>query len=74
MTDFQKRATDAARDTFPPVCDSDRAGSSVLHRDLIWQPPEVLFPCSACNATGQYVGFLEVEKGKVSGGRKVVKA
>jgi hypothetical protein len=28
-------------DTYQLVCDADRAGSGVLHRDLIWQPPEI---------------------------------
>jgi hypothetical protein len=64
--------TEAASDTYPLVCDSDRAGSGVLHRDLIWQPPEVLFPCSACNGTGRYVGLIEVDTCKVCRGRKVV--
>jgi hypothetical protein len=66
--------TEAIPDTYPLVCDADRAGSGLLHRDLIWQPPEVLFTCPACNGSGQYVGFLEVETCKVCGGWKVVPA
>jgi hypothetical protein len=66
--------TEAGPDTYPLVCDADRAGSGVLHRDLIWQSPDVLFPCSTCRGTGQYTGLCEVETCQVCGGRKVVPA
>ena len=47
-------------DTYELRCDADRAGSGVLHRSLIWDPPEMLFECSTCGGTGQYVGLAEV--------------
>lgn len=64
--------TEAAPDSYPLICDTDRAGSGVLHRTLLWQPPDVLFPCPTCDGTGEYVGFLDRETCKVCGGRKVV--
>jgi hypothetical protein len=53
-------------------CASDQAGSGDLHRSLDWHPPEILFECSTCRGTGQYVGLIEVGVCEVCGGRKVV--
>jgi hypothetical protein len=64
--------TESVPDTYPLVCNSDCAGSGVLHRDLIWQPPQVLFPCPMCNGTGRYVALIEVGTCKACGGRKIV--
>jgi hypothetical protein len=64
--------TEALSDTYPLVCDTDQVGSGVLFRDLIWQPPEVLFPCPTCSGTGRYVGLIEAATCKACGGRKVV--
>ena len=44
----------------------------MLHRDLIWQPPEMLFECTSCLGTGQYIGLAEVGVCMACGGRKVV--
>ena len=52
--------TESSPDTYELRCDADRAGSGVLHRSLIWDPPEMLFECSTCGGTGQYVGLAEV--------------
>jgi hypothetical protein len=35
-------------------------------------PLEILFACSACRGSGQYVGFTEVDDCKVCVGRKFV--
>jgi|SRR5579872_5090402 len=64
--------TEALPDTYPLVCNSHQAGTGVLHRDLIWKPPEVLFPCPTCNGTGRYVGLIEAGTCKACAGRKVV--
>lgn len=63
---------EAAPGTYPLACDADRAGSSVLLRAVIWQPPEVLFQCPSCEGRGEYVGFMEREKCKACGGRGLV--
>jgi hypothetical protein len=60
--------------TFALACDADQAASSVLHRELIWKPPEILFECSACGGSGQYVGLAIVEVCQACGGRKFVSA
>jgi len=57
---------------YPLHCDWDIVGSGVLHRELIWQPPEVLFPCPPCKGTGLYIRLIEVGTCKACGGRKVV--
>jgi DnaJ-class molecular chaperone len=62
----------AVPDIYPLVCDTGQAGSGVLLRGVIWQPPNVLFPCPTCNGTGRYVGLIEAGTCKVCGGRKVV--
>ena len=66
--------TEAASGGYPLVCDADRARTGVLQRELIWQPPEIVFACPSCNGSGQYVGLIDVETCKVCGGRKVVSA
>ncbi len=58
--------TEAVPDTYPLICDTDHAASEVLHRDLIWQPPEILFACPSCKGTGQYVGRIEVEDASIA--------
>ena len=64
--------TEAAPDGYTLICDSDLAGSRVLRREIIWHPPELLFPCGACEGRGEYVGLLERETCGTCGGRKVV--
>lgn len=63
---------EAAPGTYPLVCDTDRAGNGILHRELNWQPPEILFTCSTCGGTGEYVGLSDVGVCQVCGGRKLV--
>jgi hypothetical protein len=53
-------------------CDSDQLGNGVLHRSLIWEPPEMLFECLACRGTGQYVGLAEVGICEACRGRRLV--
>jgi hypothetical protein len=57
---------------YPLACDVDQSATSVLHRELTWQPPEILFPCPTCKGTGQYAGLIEVGTCQVCGGRKMV--
>jgi hypothetical protein len=64
--------SEVAPGVYPLACDSDQCGSSVLHRELTWQPPEILFPCETCRGTGQYAGLIEVGTCQVCGGRKMV--
>src|SRR5262245_34342945 len=54
------------------LCDADLAGSHRLRLEIDWQPPELLFPCLACEGRGEYVGLLEREVCRSCGGRKVV--
>jgi len=35
------------------------APTGFLRRDILWDLPELLFPCGACDGRGQYVGLLE---------------
>ena len=49
--------------------DQVQVGSGVLVRAVTWPPPELLFPCPACEGKGQYVGLIEVETCRVCGGR-----
>jgi DnaJ-class molecular chaperone len=65
--------TEAHSDTDPLVCDWDQnGGGGVLHRDVVWQSPEVLFPCPLCKGSGRFVGFMKAGTCKAWGGRKVV--
>ena len=54
------------------MCDRDLAGTRVLRRKIIWDPPELLFPCGTCEVRGEYVGLLERDICRTCGGRKVV--
>ena len=66
--------SEQAPGTYPLVCDANQVGSALLHRELVWQPPEILFECSACQGTGKYVGLVDVDTCRVCGGRKLVRA
>jgi hypothetical protein len=59
-------------DIYPLRCDPDDSGHGVPHRSLIWDPPEMLFECSTCRGTGQYVGLAEVGTCDACGGRTIV--
>ena len=39
---------------------------------VVWDPPELLFPCQTCEGRGEYVGLIESEVCRGCGGRKVV--
>ena len=60
--------TEAASDTYPLRCNSDQAGSSVLHRNVIWDPPDLLCECTDCEGRGRYVGLREAEPCKKCAG------
>ncbi len=64
--------TEVAPDSYPLVCDADRAGTGIVTALLIWQPPEILFPCPTCGGTGQYIGLADVDVCKACRGRRVV--
>jgi hypothetical protein len=64
--------TEAASDSYTPLCDQDLAGTGVLYRSIIWNPPELLLPCGDCHGRGEYVGLLEGEARGRCGGRKMV--
>jgi hypothetical protein len=57
---------------FTLLCDGDLAGSHILRYSMVWDPPELLFPCQACEGRGDYVGLLERTACRACGGRKVV--
>jgi hypothetical protein len=63
--------------------EADRATHSVqclaesgLAKDIpdlvVWDPPELLVPCSVCKGRGDYVGLLVVEQCATCGGRSLV--
>src|SRR5262245_4052242 len=54
------------------LCDANRAGSDWLRLKIEWAPPELLFPCLACEGRGEYVGLLERHVCPSCGGRKFV--
>jgi hypothetical protein len=66
--------TDAGPDEYALVCDADLSGrhAHTIHRSIIWDPPDLLLPCGACDGRGEYVGLLERKTCLTSGGRKVV--
>jgi DnaJ-class molecular chaperone len=64
--------TEAASGTYLLICDQDLAGSGVIHREIIWDRPELLFPCPDCRGRGEYVGLLERETCRTCAGRNVV--
>ena len=47
-------------------------GEHCLLRRIVWDPPELLFPCGACEGRGEYVGLLERDVCRTCAGRKVV--
>ncbi len=57
---------------FVLLCDRDRVGSGVLQYTIVWEPPELLFPCQACEGRGEYIGLLEREVCHACGGRKLI--
>lgn len=66
--------TEAAPDAYTLRCDQDLAGSGILLRSVIWDPPELLFPCSDCNGRGEYVGLHDREPCGTCRGRGCVPA
>jgi hypothetical protein len=64
--------TEAASDSYTLLCDQDLAGTGVLYRSIIWNPPELLLFCGDCQGRGEYVGLLERETCGTCGGRKMV--
>jgi hypothetical protein len=64
--------TAAVSDSHTLLCDLDLAGTGVLYRSIIWNPPELLLPCGDCHGRGEYVGLLERETCGTCGGRKMV--
>jgi hypothetical protein len=62
--------TEALPDTY--LVHYDRSETDTGHvQSIVWEPPEILFDCTECNGTGQYVGLIETGPCKVCGGRKV---
>ena len=49
--------------------DQVQAGSGVMIREALWKPPELLFLCSQCNGTGEYVGLTDRQKCQACEGR-----
>ena len=65
---------EADPDAYALECDMDLIGSGILLRSVVWDPPELLFPCSACNGRGVYVGLQEREPCGTCNGRGCVPA
>jgi len=66
--------TEAESGAYGLRCDLEVIGSGILLRSMIWDPPELLFPCSACNGSGVYVGLQEREPCGTCNGRGCVPA
>ena len=64
--------SEAEPDTYVIRCDRDRAATGILQFAVVWDPPELLVPCRACEGRGEYVGLLEREVCPSCGGRKVM--
>jgi hypothetical protein len=64
--------TEAHPDSYTLLCDQDLAGTGVLYRSIIWNPPELLLPCGDCQGRGEYVGLHERDVCQTCGGRKMV--
>jgi hypothetical protein len=64
-----------ANGTYWLICDRDLSGTGAhpIHREIIWDRPELLFPCGDCRGRGEYVGLIERETCQTCGGRKVVR-
>ena len=54
------------------LCDADPAGSRTLRLEIEWKPPELLFPCLACDGRGYSAGMPDDTACYSCGGRKVV--
>src|SRR5262245_50424403 len=65
--------TDNQPETLTVRCDRDRAATGILQFPIVWEPPEMLITCRACEGRGEYVGLLEREVCPSCGGRKVVR-
>jgi hypothetical protein len=67
--------TDAANGEYWLICDRDLSGTGAnpIHRAIIWEQPELLFPCGDCRGSGEYIGLTERGPCRTCGGRKVVR-
>jgi hypothetical protein len=65
---------EAELDAYTLRCDDEVAGNGILLRSVVWDPPELLFPCSACGGRGVYVGLQEREPCGACNGRGCVPA
>lgn len=57
---------------FNLLCDGEGPGDEVLRYSVVWDPPELQFPCQACEGRGEYVGLFEREVCQGCLGRKVI--
>jgi hypothetical protein len=64
--------TEAEPDAYTLRCDDDLAGNGILLRSVVWDPPELLFPCATCSGCGVYVGLQEREPCGTCNGRGCV--
>ena len=58
--------------TYTIECHANLASAEKVPESVVWDPPELLIPCHACNGRGEYVGLLVVEKCATCGSRLVV--